>query len=70
MLLEREPEDDMKLSRPDGLCTICGGGLKSVGGRAEIESRASWWSSSKIMRTVEPLTSLLLARYARAGGSR
>lgn len=66
MLFERDPGDDNMLRRPDDLCCNCGDRYSD--GRSAMKSVASRRSASETIRTVEPLASLLLARYALAGG--
>lgn len=67
MLFERDPGDDNMLRRPDDLCCNCGDRYSDEGNSA-MKSVASRRSASETIRTVEPLASLLLARYALAGG--
>src|SRR2546423_9815340 len=68
MLVERDAGDDSILKKPDGLACSCG--RYSDGGKSAIMSVASRRSASVTIRIVMPLTSLLLARYALAGGCR
>ena len=65
MLSERDPDDKM-LKKPDDLACSCG--RYSDGRKSATESVASWRSASETIRIVEPLGSLLLAKYALAGG--
>jgi hypothetical protein len=65
-LLERDPEDDKTLSTDALGCS--GEDLYSDGRKSAMKSVASRRSASDTIRIVEPLGSLLLARYALAGG--
>jgi hypothetical protein len=66
MLFERDPGDDNMLRRPDDLGCNCGDRYSE--GKSAMKSVASRRSASETIRIVEPLASLLLARYALAGG--
>jgi hypothetical protein len=67
MLFERDPGGDNIPRRPGDLCCNCGVRY-SDGRKSAMKSVASPRSASETIRTVEPLASLLLARYALAGG--
>jgi hypothetical protein len=67
MPVEPDPEDGKMLKNPEDLDCSCGD-LYSDGRRSATKSVASRRSASETMRIVEPLGSLLLARYALAGG--